>query len=178
VHAPPHLHFDHLELRSHAVPTSILSKPNATRRQSENDELLSRITIETIRAGRERRSAAPHAANNFLKSMRRFFNWVADPEGGNLIATNPTIGVKLLKGKNDKEGFHTWTEEEIQRFENRWPIGTRERLAPDLLPYTGLARGDVVRLGRQHVTNGVIDVADGKESRGRDGLSSRTTCAR
>lgn len=139
---------------------------NATRRQSENiyksviktagNELLRDITAETIKAGRERRAAAPHAANNFLKSTRRFFKWAADTEGGNLIAVNPTIGVKLLKGKNDKDGFHTWTNEEITCFENRWPVGTRERLALDLLLYTGLARGDVVRLGRQHVSNGVI----------------------
>jgi integrase len=138
---------------------------HATRRQSENifrgvvktagDAVLGNITAETIKAGRERRAAAPHAANNFLKSMRRFFKWAADPEGGNLVAKNPTIGVKLLKGNNE-DGFHTWTEEEIHRFESYWPIGTRERLALDLLLYTGLARGDVVRLGRQHVTNGVI----------------------
>src|SRR5262249_47446820 len=78
------------------------------------------------------------------------------PEGGNLVKVNPTIGVKLLKGKNDKDGFHTWTNEEITRFEKRWPVGARQRLALDLLLYTGLARGDVVRLGRQHVANGVI----------------------
>jgi integrase len=138
---------------------------NATRRQSENifrgvintagDVALRDITVETIKAGRERRAAAPHAANNFLKSMRRFFKWAADPEGGSLVGVNPTIGVKLLKGKN-KDGFHTWTNEEIERFETRWPIGTRERLALHLLLYTGLSRGDVVRLGRQHVNNGVI----------------------
>jgi integrase len=138
---------------------------NATRRQSENiyraviktagDVPLRDITGDTIKAGRERRAAAPHAANNFLKSMRRFFKWAADSQGGNLVAINPTIGVKLLKGKN-KEGFHTWTDEEIERFEKHWPIGTRERLALHLLLYTGLSRGDVVRLGRQHVSNGVI----------------------
>ena len=61
----------------------------------------------------------------------------------------------MLKGKNS-DGFHTWTDEEIARFERRWPIGTRERLALDLLLYTGLARGDIVRLGKQHVSNGVI----------------------
>jgi len=138
---------------------------NATRRQSENiyraviktagDVLLRDITIDAVKAARERRAATPHAANNFLKSMRRFYKWAADPEGGKLVPINPMIGVKLLKGKN-KDGFHTWTDEEIGRFENRWPIGTRERLALALLLYTGLARGDVVRLGRQHVTNGVI----------------------
>jgi integrase len=134
---------------------------NATRRQSENiyraviktagDVPLGDITVDTIKAGRDRRAAAPHAANNFLKSMRRFFKWAADPEGGKLVTVNPTIGVKLLKGN-----YHTWTNEEIERFEKRWPIGTRERLALDLLLYTGLSRGDVVRLGRQHVNNGVI----------------------
>lgn len=138
---------------------------NATRRQSENiyrgvikragDLALHDITVAKITAGRERRAAAPHAANNFLKSMRRFFKWAADPRGRNLVAVNPTIGVKLLKGKNE-DGFHTWTNEEIGRFEKRWPVGTRERLALDLMLYTGLSRGDVVRLGRQHVNDGVI----------------------
>jgi integrase len=138
---------------------------NATRRQSENiyrtvvaaagDELLTDVNTDTIRAGRDRRAATPHAANNFLKSMRRFFGWCADPDGGALLKRNPTVGVKLLKGAN-KDGFHTWTEEEIQRFEARWPIGTRERLALHLLLFTGLSRGDVVGLGRQHVSDGVI----------------------
>src|SRR5262249_43143267 len=138
---------------------------NATRRQSETiyrgvikragDLALHDITVAKITAGRERRAAAPHAANNFLKSMRRFFKWAADPRGRNLVAVNPTIGVKLLKGKNE-DGFHTGTNEEIGRFEKRWPVGTRERLALDLMLYTGLSRGDVVRLGRQHVNDGVI----------------------
>jgi len=101
---------------------------NATRRQSENiyraviktagDVLLRDITIDAVKAARERRAATPHAANNFLKSMRRFYKWAADPEGGKLVPINPMIGVKLLKGKN-KDGFHTWTDEEIGRFENR-----------------------------------------------------------
>jgi integrase len=138
----------------------------ATRRQSENiykDVIktagsvpMRDITSEAIKKGRERRKERPHAANNFLKSMRRLFKWLADPDGGNLLASNPCIGIKLLKGKNP-DGFHTWTEEEIKRFEDRWPIGTRERLALDLLLYTGFDRGDVVRLGRQHVKNGQIE---------------------
>lgn len=152
-----------IDLYRNSSAWAVLS--NATRRQSENifraviatagDVPLREITSETIRAGRERRKATPHAANNFLKAMRRLFKWAADPEGGRLVTSNPTAGVKLLKGKNS-DGFHVWSTEEIERFEQRWPIGTRERLALDLLLYTGLARGDIVRLGRQHVTNGVI----------------------
>lgn len=138
---------------------------NATRRQRENifraviktagDTPLSDITADAIVDGRERRQSAPHSANNFLKTMRGFFKWSCDRQGGNLLKVNPTTGVKLLAGKN-KDGFHTWTDDEIDRFERRWPEGTRERLALHLLLYTGLARGDVVRLGRQHVKDGVI----------------------
>jgi integrase len=136
---------------------------NATRRQRENiyrsvittagAAALKDITADTIKAGRDRRASAPHAANNFLKAMRGFFKWAAGD--GELAKVNPTVGVKLLQGKN-KDGFHTWTDEEIARFEQRWPNGSRERLALHLLLYTGLARGDVVRLGKQHVSGGVV----------------------
>jgi integrase len=146
--------------RGHSAWTKGL-KP-ATRRQRENiyravvasagSELLSSIDQATIKAGRERRADHPHSANNFLKAMRGFFRWAVD-EGH--AAADPTKGVKLLKGEN-KDGFHTWSDAEIERFENRWPLGTRQRLALDLLLYTGLSRGDVVRLGRQHVNNQVI----------------------
>ena len=86
--------------------------------------------------------------------MRGFFGWAVGD--GKLLTVGPTKGVKLLKGDNDEIGFHTWTEDEVGRFEARWPLGTRERLALDLLLYTGFGRGDVVRVGRQHVKDGLI----------------------
>jgi integrase len=135
---------------------------NATRRQRENiyrtvtktagDVMLRAITQETIKAGRERRKETPHAANNFLKAMRGFFAWAVEEK---LVSVDPTKDVRWLKGTND-DGFHTWTEEELDRFENYWPLGTRERLAFDFLLFTGLRRGDAVRVGRQHVRNNVI----------------------
>lgn len=138
----------------------------ATRKQRGNiyraviktagDDPLALFTEEAIVNGRERRTATPHAANNFLKAMRAFFGWAAGD--GKLVSTDPTKGVRLLKGANDAVGFHTWTEAEVARFEARWPLGTRERLAFDLLLYTGLRRGDVVALGRQHVRDGVISI--------------------
>lgn len=87
--------------------------------------------------------------------MRGFFTWAIEV---NLVSINPTTGVKLLKGENDDIGFHTWTEEELTRFEDHWPRGTRERLAFDLLLYTGFRRGDAVRVGRQHLRDGIITV--------------------
>jgi integrase len=37
-------------------------------------------------------------------------------------------------------------------------IGTRQRVWLDVIAYTGLRRGDAVRLGRQHVRNGVATI--------------------
>lgn len=146
---------------------------NSTRRARENifrhviasagSFPLASIDSTAIVEGRERRLAKPHAANNFLKAMRGFFRWAADPLGGKLVPVDPTKGVKLLAGPNDKNGWHTWTEDEVERYEQRWPVGTRERLALDLMLYTGLSRGDVVRLGRQHVRDGVISIRTEKE---------------
>jgi integrase len=142
----------------------------ATRRARENilrqviktagDEPLRDITIETIRAGRERRSKTPHSANAFLKTMRGFFAWPVEEQ---MVAVDPTIGVKLLAGENDAHGFHTWSQED--RFEACWPIGTRERLAFDLLLYTGLRRGDAVRVGNQNVSDGAITIETEKQNR-------------
>lgn len=124
-------------------------------------EPIKAIDRRSILAGRDRRSARPGTANNFLRAMRGLLRWAVDRE---YIATDPTAGVKLLPPK-DAAGFHAWTEDELTAFESRWPIGTRERLAFDLLLYTGLRRGDVVRLGRQHVKRGEFTIKTEKTGR-------------
>jgi integrase len=105
-----------------------------------------------IIAGRERRASTPSQANNFLNTMRSLFKWAA---ANDFLESDPTDGVKNVKRPNTG-GFHSWTEAEVEQFERRWPIGTRERLAFSILLYTGLRRGDAARLGRQHVSNGMI----------------------
>ncbi len=55
---------------------------------------------------------------------------------------DPTAGVKGYRSKE----IHTWNEEEIAAFENRWPEGSRERLAFALLLYTGQRGSDVHRM--------------------------------
>ncbi len=122
--------------------------------KTAGDELLSAIDRRAILAGRDRRRDTPYAANNFLKSLRGLFRWALDADH---VKVDPTTGIKLLAGNND-DGFHAWTEEELERFEAKWPIGTRQRLAFDLLLFTGLRRGDVVRLGRPHVRNGEFTI--------------------
>lgn len=111
-----------------------------------------------IIAGRERRSATPSQANNFLNTMRSLFKWAI---ANDFLESNPTDGVKNVRRPNTG-GFHSWTEAEVEQFERRWPVGTRERLAFSILLYTGLRRGDAARLGRQHVSKGVIYIRSEK----------------
>lgn len=111
------------------------------------------ITTRTIEAGRDRRRETPFAAMDFIKAMRGLFGWAR--ETGH-VEIDPTEGVKGFVTRT--KGWHVWTEEEVARFEARWPVGTRERLAMAVLLFTGLRRGDAARLGPQHVSNGVISL--------------------
>jgi integrase len=116
---------------------------------------IGKITSNVMLRAREDRMATPAAANNFINTFRALFRWgmEAHPEK---VKENPAASVKLLSYKG--EGFTPWTLEDVQRFRARWPLGTRERLSMELLLWTGLRRGDVVKLGRQHVRNGVASI--------------------
>jgi integrase len=57
---------------------------------------------------------------------------------------------------------HTWTDAQLDTYERHWPTGTRERLAFDVLLYTAQRVGDVVRMQRSDIRNGVIAVVQEK----------------
>ena len=99
----------------------------------------------------------PFAARNWLKAIRHLMQFCVAQE---MCATDPTQGIKLPRAKSD--GIHSWTEGEISMFEAHHAIGTRPRLALALLLYTGQRRGDVLRMGRQHIRDGVITVRQDK----------------
>ena len=115
------------------------------------------ITPAAVAAGRDARAAKPSDANKFLKCMSALMAFAVDRQW---LQSNPARGVAKLAVKG--QGFHTWTEDEAKRFEERWPLGTRERLAFDLLVYSGVRRSDVVRLGRQHTRQGEITITTEK----------------
>jgi integrase len=117
-------------------------------------------TRKLIIAGRDFRAKAPSQANNWLKTLRALFRWAVDAEH---IESDPTVGIKPIKQASD--GWHTWTAAEMAGFEARWKIGTRERLAYDVLLWTGLRRGDAARLGPQHVIDGEITIETEKTGR-------------
>ena len=82
---------------------------------------------------RDRRSDQPEAANSLLTMLRVLLKHAVDT---GLRKDNPARDVPRVRSKSD--GFHSWTDEEIERFEATHPrIASRVYLRP----YKGLAQG-------------------------------------
>ena len=77
-----------------------------------------------------------------------------------MLAANPADGIKKLK--NQSEGHHTWSEAEIAQFQKQHPLGSKAALALALGLYTAQRKGDVVRMGWQHVNGDSIAVRQEK----------------
>jgi integrase len=73
---------------------------------------------------------------------------------------DPTRDVRAIRVKSDSR--HSWTEDEIAQFEACYPIGSRTRLALALGLYTGQRLSDVIRMGRQHIRDGLLHVKQKK----------------
>jgi site-specific recombinase XerD len=126
-------------------------------------ELITRPNLDHVDFGRQ--AATPAAARNFLDTMKGLFKWAAEREH---VKADPTAEVKSPKRKKS-DGFAPWTENNVEAYQRKWPIGTRQRVWLDVLLYTGLRRGDAVVIGKQYVREGV---ADRKERRGDRGYYS------
>jgi site-specific recombinase XerD len=89
---------------------------------------LTRRTAKSLRVLRDRKAHLPEAANGRVKAMRAVFSWAMEEEH---VSTNPARDV--LRIKTASLGYHSWTPEEVEKFERCHVIGTRPRLALALL---------------------------------------------
>jgi integrase len=110
---------------------------------------LSAVTMQRrhVKLLMDRYKETPEAANQMRKVLRCLMQHAVDV---GLRADDPTCDVKKLKTKSD--GHHSWTEDEIAKFEAVHPVGSTQRLALGLLLYLGQRREDTVLMGRQHMT--------------------------
>jgi integrase len=92
----------------------------------------------------------PAMANCAVAILRVMFGWAV--EEAKLLERNPCLGVKAMKYQGGTN--YVWTDEDMAKFEEAYPLGTRERLAYALLLYSGQRSGDVVNMGRQHIKDG------------------------
>ena len=99
----------------------------------------------------------PSVAINWLSAIRHLMQYAVS---ANMCGVDPTHGIKLKTPKS--AGIYTWSEQDIAAYEAAHGVGTKARLALALGLYTGQRRGDVLRMGRQHIRDGILSVKQQK----------------
>lgn len=87
-----------------------------------------------------------HARNNHLKAWRGFGKWLTET----YKIPNPTTDARKAPVAQS-DGHPPWSEEEIETFRAHWSINTPERLAFEVIFWTGARISDAVRLGHGNV---------------------------
>jgi integrase len=121
------------------------------------DKLQVGLRQEHVQAMIDAKTDRPSAARKLLAVIRAVMSHAVTIRQRK---DNPAIGVTRRKIRTP--GYRTWEEVEIAAYRARHPLGTRARLAIELLVNTGQRRGDVIRMGRQHLRDGVLYVRQEK----------------
>jgi integrase len=120
-------------------------------------KLVADLESKHVRSLLDTKAGTPAAANRLLSILKLLMRHAVER---GWRADDPTLHIR--KVRYSKAPYPQWTEEDIARFEARWPLGTRARLALALLLYTGQRRSDVIRMGRQHIRDGLLEVTQAK----------------
>jgi integrase len=110
--------------------------------------LLRRDHIEDMLA----RIATPSARREWFKAIRALLRFAVPT----MLKVDPTAGITVKVPKT--RGHHSWTDDEIAQYRAHWALGTQQRLVLEFALETLSRRGEVVRLGPQHVRNGWIHI--------------------
>ncbi|MGY4411953.1 site-specific recombinase XerD [Bradyrhizobium sp. LB7.1] len=104
---------------------------------------------EDVERSRDKRSSTPGAADKLVKYLRVMFTWAIRKK---YVQQNPAVGVEKIN--SDSAGWHTWTPAEVDIYREQHKIGTKARLALELMLNVGARISDAARIGRQHETEG------------------------
>lgn len=94
------------------------------------------------------KKTGPTAANTVKKNMSMLFNFAAKKLG----YTGPNPARFAEKMKTNPDGYHTWTDAEVDRFLACHTARSKARLVLLLALNTGMSRTDLCRVGWQHVS--------------------------
>jgi integrase len=134
-------------------------------RQDHGDKPVALLETRHVNRLIDKLADRPAAAISFRKRLSALLNFaVAD----GWRKDNPVTAAKRVR--HVTKGIRTWTEADIEAFRKRWPLGTPQRLAMEILLHTGMRRSDAVRLGRQHVVGNAFVLKTAK-SQGRTELA-------
>lgn len=118
---------------------------------------------------RGRKIGGPFAAERFGKLLRRLFEHAMKLKEAGVVGYAGVTGnpVELAdKPATPKTtGFHTWTDAEIEQFRAHHPVGTKPRLALEILRWTMQRGGDARIFSPTQRRNGQIEVWNEKNQK-------------
>lgn len=123
------------------------------------DQLIARRRKVSVQNGRK--TGGIEAARKFRKEMLRLLAFAEKIGMTTLNAARHSDKVRVAAGQRST-GYHSWTEEEIDRYRARHKLGDKARLALELLLWTGQRRSDVVHLGPSDIRNSAVFIRQKK----------------
>lgn len=109
--------------------------PVSAFRPKDIDAILAAKMEQTTVKGKK--VGGTHAAKRLREQLDLLFRFAVKQEW---IASNPVEKADRITHR--ERGYYDWTEEDIAAFRAFWPIGTKPRLALELVLWTGARRGD------------------------------------
>lgn len=135
-------------------------------REQAGDLPFARMEVEHVEALMAKKDG-PAAANTVKKNLSMLYNFAAKKK--KYKGHNPAKLADRLK--ENKGGYHTWTDVEVVRFLTRHGSGTKARLAILIALNTGMARQDLCGSNRDmlRVKNGKLRI---EYARGKTGVAA------
>jgi len=115
--------------------------------------------VDTLQSKHVRKiiEGAPGRARILLSAISALMSYAVDM---GWREDNPCRSVK--RPRLSREGWHSWTDDEIAAYRAHHPYGGMARLAFELALCSLQRRSDLVRLGRQHIRDGLLTVTQQK----------------
>lgn len=123
------------------------------------EQILQKRSVKREQEGRL--VGGPVAALNLRKQLRRLFAFAKKLDW---ISSNPVDDAEAPKAPRST-GFHSWTEAEIKQYRAHHALGTRARLALEIILWTLQRRGDARLFGPEHMKNGQINFRASKNGK-------------
>ena len=127
-------------------------------RKKYGDLPINEVTPVIIRKIIEKKALKyPYAASNLLKRLKSIFDYA---EEMGMLKNNPARAVKFHPPPS--QGFHVWTQSEIDQFIDKHPKGTQAYLALTLMRTLTMRMGDVSKLTWQNIQDDQLVYKQGK----------------